>query len=270
MRLGIGSYTFTWAVGLPGSPSPRPLTAIGLLEKAAGLGVRVAQFCDNLSLSSLPPAGLEECLAFARDRGIAIQVGTRGLEPDDLLAHLDVAVRAGSPFVRVVVDGPGRKPTPAEAVAALRSVLPRFERAGVKIAIENHDRFPARTLARMVEDLGSDIAGICLDTVNSLGALEGPEVVVAALAPYALNLHLKDFTIERVPSQMGFVVSGCPVGKGRLDVAWLIGALRSAGRDADAIIELWTPPAASPEETLRREEEWAAESVRYLRTIIRE
>jgi 3-oxoisoapionate decarboxylase len=270
VRLGVGSFTFTWAVGFPGAPSPRPLTALGLLEKAARLGVRVVQFCDNLSLTRLAPAELERFLEFARAGGISIQVGARGLDPGELLAHLEVAVRAGSPFVRLVIDAGDHRPSPAEAVAALRRILPRFERAGVKIAIENHDRFPAATLAGMVEDLGPDRAGICLDTVNSLGALQGPQAVLAALARYTVNLHLKDFTIERVASQMGFVVSGCPVGRGRLDVPGLLGALRAAGRDVDAIIELWTPPAGTPDDTLRREEEWAAESVRYLREFIGE
>jgi sugar phosphate isomerase/epimerase len=270
MRLGIGSYTYTWAAGVPGSPPARPLTALGLLEKAARLGVRVVQFCDNLSLARLPGDELDGCLAFARAKGIAVQVGTRGLDPDDIIAHLGIALRAGSSFVRLVVDGGWRRPTPAEAVSALRQVLPTFEKSRARIAIENHDRFPVRTLAAMVEELGPDRAGICLDTVNSLGALEGPRAVVETLAPYTLNLHLKDFVIERVPSKMGFVVEGRPVGSGRLDVPWLLGALRAAGRDVDAIIELWTPPAGSIEETLGREEEWAAESVRYLREIIRE
>jgi len=270
MKLGIGSYTYTWSVGVPGREPPRPLTARMVLERATGLGVGVVQFCDNLSLARLDPSEREDALAFARERGIAIEVGTRGLERGDLLSHLALAVAARSPFVRVVIDSPGFRPGPAEAVAAIRAVLPRFEAAGVKVAIENHDRFPARVLAAMVEDLGTEKVGICLDTVNSLGCLEGPETVAGTLARYAVNLHLKDFTIARVPSGMGFVVEGCPAGKGRLDIPWLLAALKEAGRDPNAIIELWTPPAATIDETLLREEEWARESVRFLRGLIRE
>ena len=32
MRLGIGSYTFTWAAGVPGHPPARPLTPRQLLQ----------------------------------------------------------------------------------------------------------------------------------------------------------------------------------------------------------------------------------------------
>ena len=45
--------------------------------------------------------------------------------------------------------------------------MPEFRAAGIQLAVENHDRFPASVLARLVERLGPDQAGICLDTVNS-------------------------------------------------------------------------------------------------------
>ena len=40
MRLGIGSYTYTWAVGVPGHLPLRPLSAIDLLANASRLGLR--------------------------------------------------------------------------------------------------------------------------------------------------------------------------------------------------------------------------------------
>jgi sugar phosphate isomerase/epimerase len=139
----------------------------------------------------------------------------------------------------------------------------------VRLAIENHDRYQAAVLVQVVESLGTDWVGVCLDTVNSFGALEGPEVVVAALAPYTLNLHLKDFTVRRVDSQMGFRVEGCPVGQGRLDVPWLLECLSARAENMTAIIELWTPPAQRMEDTVERERVWAEESVHYLRQFIK-
>jgi hypothetical protein len=38
MRLGISSYTYTWAIGVPGFSSERPLDAVGLLRNAVALG----------------------------------------------------------------------------------------------------------------------------------------------------------------------------------------------------------------------------------------
>jgi sugar phosphate isomerase/epimerase len=109
---------------------------------------------------------------------------------------------------------------------------------------------------------------ICLDTVNSFGALEGPETVVAALAPWVVNLHVKDFVIRRVDYQLGFVIEGCPAGQGRLDVAWLLDELRAAGRAPNAILELWTSPEPTLKGTIEKEDRWASASVNYLRTLI--
>lgn len=268
MKLGIGTYTFTWALGVPAHQPLRSLAALGVLGQAKSLGVRVAQFCDNLPLVGLEPAELEAFSALARENGIAVELGTRGVAADNLLAHLRLAQQLGAPFVRLVVDTKHHEPSPAETIAALQPVVARFADAGVKLALENHDRFSSATLAEIVEALGTGQVGICLDTVNSFGALEGPEVVVKTLAPYTLNLHVKDFTIQRVNSQMGFAVNGCAAGQGRLNVPWLLEQLRAAGREVNAILELWTPFGPTLEETLERERVWAEQSVSYLRTLI--
>jgi len=269
MRLGIGSYTYTWAAGVPWQRPAQPLTPLGLLERAAALGVKVVQFCDNLPLTGLSGMDLDQLETFARQHGLEIELGTRGIaDENNLMAHLELARRFNGSFLRIVVDAKGHEPDLDEVVSRLRRLLPRFAEAGVKLALENHDRFACRTLARIVQQLGPEHAGICLDTVNSFGALEGPEVVVETLAPYTLNLHVKDFTISRVSSQMGFVVEGCAAGRGRLNVPWLLKRLRAAGRDPNAILELWTPFGPSLEATVAREAGWAEESVSYLRQFI--
>lgn len=269
MKLGIGSYTYTWAVGVPVYPPPQPLDAFALLRRARDLGVRVAQYCDNLPLTELTPNQLDRLSHQAREFQIDLEIGTRGIaDRANLLACLDLARRFGSSFLRLVIDSRGHEPSPEQTAAILQPLLPKFAEARVKLALENHDRFSSRVLAGLVEKLGPEQVGVCLDTVNSFGALEGPEVVVNTLAPYTLNLHVKDFVIERVGSQMGFTVSGCPVGQGRLNVPWLLEKLRAAGRDVNAIIELWTPFAASLPETLEQEARWAEQSVRYLRQFV--
>ena len=83
--------------------------------------------------------------------------------------------------MRVVIDTQDHHPAPAEVVATLRTVMPAFERAGVCLAVENHDRFPAATLAAILDQVGSQCVGICLDTANSIGCLENLETVLGAL-----------------------------------------------------------------------------------------
>lgn len=270
MRLGIGSYTYTWAVGVPGHLPAQPMGARDLLERARRLGVGVVQIADNLPLHRLPTAELEELDRRAGELGISVEVGTRGIDPKHLACYIELAARLRSPILRVVVDTGDHHPDEEEIVKIVGGVVPELRNAGICLAIENHDRFPVRVLRQIVEKIGSDCAGVCLDTVNSFGALEGPETVIETLGPWTVNLHVKDFSIERVSHAMGFVVEGKPAGSGRLNVPRLLERLRAFGRDPNAILELWTPPGETLEATIAREAEWAEDSVRYLRSLIPE
>ncbi|MGQ9631427.1 MAG: sugar phosphate isomerase/epimerase family protein [bacterium] len=265
MQLGIGTYTFPWAIGVPGYPTPeRPLNAMGLLRKAQALGVSLIQICDNLPLHEMKGGELDELRTTARDMGIRIEVGTRGVKPDHLLGYLDIAKSLRANILRTVIDSPDCKPDMEQAAVWIEQVLPKFVEAGVHIAIENHDRHRSRDLAKLIRRINSQYVGICLDTVNSFGALEGPEQVVRELAPYVLNLHIKDFNIVRVDHRMGFTIFGCPAGDGRLDIEWLLDTLKKEGRNPNAILELWTPFSETVEETILKENEWANKSIRFL------
>ncbi len=268
MRLGIGSYAFAWSVGVTGHAPPRPMAAIDLLDKAAELGVGVVQFCDNLPVHLLPDPEIAQLADRAAEREVQIELGTRGILPEHLRRYVRLAMRLRSSILRIVVDSGNHRPSPDEIVATLRPLLPELSDAGICLAIENHDRFTARQFLEIVERLSSPAAGICLDTVNSLGALEGPEVVVSTLAPWAVSLHLKDFQIRRAEHQMGFLVEGRPAGSGQLDVPRLLDTLRAAGRDPNAILEQWPSPEATIDQTIAKELAWARQSVTYLRACI--
>lgn len=268
VRLGIGSYAFAWAAGVAGHIPQRPLTALHLLEKAVQLDVGVVQICDNMPLDAMPEREFDAFCRAAERMKIAIEVGTRGIAAEHLRRCIGLAARAGSPILRVVIDTASHRPPLGEVVELLRPMRGDLERAGVCLAIENHDRFTARQFREIVERLDSPQFGICLDTVNSFGALEGPETVVSTLAPYVVNLHVKDFVIHRVDHQMGFVIEGCPAGQGRLDTPWLLEQLGGTGRSFSAILEQWPRLEGSLEETIDKEDRWASESVRYLRGLI--
>jgi len=270
MKLGIGSYTYPWAVGVPGYPCPQPMGALDLLEKARELGVRIVQICDNLPLHALSSAELAALAARAGACGLELEVGTRGCLPAHLRRYLDIARQVRSRLLRVVLDSAVDRPSLDAAVGRLSAVMPECKKSGIVLAVENHDRFSAHEFAKMVADVRSPSIGICLDTANSFGALEGPEIVVETLAPWVANLHIKDFTICRATHNLGFVIEGRPAGQGRLDVPWLLGRLREAGRDVNAILEQWTPPEPDVAATIAKEEDWARQSIAYLRTLIPE
>ena len=263
----MSSYTYTWAIGVPGYPPLKPLDHRGLLARAASLGVDTVQFADNLPLHRLDPRNRAAVAGHAADLGVRIEVGTRGIGKANLCDYVEIAREFGSPFVRTVIERPGHMLTPSQAVAALRPVRSCFVSAGMRLAIENHDRYTAQELADVVQELGTDWVGVCLDTVNSFGALEGPEAVVRVLAPLTINVHVKDFVIERPPHMMGFVLEGRAAGAGSLDIPWLFAQL-PVGDELSAIIELWTPPERSVVATIAKEANWAEKSVRYLADLL--
>jgi 3-oxoisoapionate decarboxylase len=265
MILGIGSYTYGWGVGVPGHASARTMDEMGLLDRARLHGVRLVQVCDNLPLLRLSPERLGRFADRASEEGVRVEVGSRGLTPRHGLEMIALARRVKADLIRFVVDGPDFHPTPGEVVRILREVEPRL--GELRLGLENHDRLKAAVLRSIVEEAGSERIGICLDTANSLGAGEGIDGVVAELGPFTFNLHIKDFQVSRVSHQMGFTVEGRPAGAGMLEIPGLLAGLRRHGRCGSAVLELWTPPGTSPDETVAREEEWAAGSLAYLKPL---
>ncbi|MDG0813309.1 sugar phosphate isomerase/epimerase family protein [Cohnella rhizosphaerae] len=262
MGWGIGSYSLAWAIGVPGyEPPKRPLTARELLAAAKDAGAGVVQYADNLPLHELPEAELDELVRRARALGIALEVGLRGTAPASLTLYADLALRIGSPLVRTLITEPDIR----SAYRDLEATLPIYESKGIVLAIENHGLHTTDQLAALFAHFDSPSLGCCLDTVNSFGALESPDAVIRALAPYTASLHVKDFDIQRVDHQMGFTVLGTPTGQGRLNWSLLREELQKSRRRPNWIIELWTPFAGSVERTIELEREWFEASVTFVR-----
>lgn len=97
MRLGISTWSLPWSVGVPGYPQPeRPLDAIDLVTRASDLGVEVLQIADNLPLHTLTEPELAHLAQAARRHGIALEVGTRGLDHEHLVRYIDIAAQVGA------------------------------------------------------------------------------------------------------------------------------------------------------------------------------
>ena len=105
MRLGLSSYTYTWAVGVPGSLPENPMLICGLLEKTISAGVKVVQVADNLPLEKLTEEDLELLVDYSSEKGISLEMGGRGLTADHTMKCLKTAEIIGSPILRMVIDG---------------------------------------------------------------------------------------------------------------------------------------------------------------------
>jgi len=268
MQLGISSYTYTWSIGVPGSLPTRQMSAKDLVDRAVAFGLKLVQIADNLPIENFTDVELDNLYAYAFKKGVSIEMGGRGLTTEHTLKCLKAAEILHSPILRMVIDGAGFEPDIPDVIQIISDLLPEFESRKIRLAIENHDRLKAREFEQIIQAINSEWVGICLDSVNSMGAGEGFEPVAEILIPYTINLHLKDFSIRRVSHKMGLIIEGTPAGSGMLNISDLIFKLNQLGRCHSAILELWTPPETDLKDTISKEEEWADRSIKYLKTIL--
>jgi len=268
MRTGISTYTYTWAIGVPGSEPENPMNVYSLIIKAAGFKVDCVQLADNLPLNWSDKEEMSRIRLFAQKHHIHLEIGGRGLTEENLQNHIEMAAYFGSPIVRMVIDGNNYFPDMDTILAVIRNMRRKLESEAITLVLENHDRLHVSAFRDIVEKSVSAHVGICLDCVNSMGIGEDIDTVLKCLAPYTVNLHIKDFCVRRVSHKMGFVIEGTPAGQGLLNLPHIIETLLPYGRCQSGILELWTPPAENLAETIQREETWAHESVNYIKHIL--
>jgi sugar phosphate isomerase/epimerase len=251
---------------MSGYPLPdHPITSLDLIDRARAHGFDLVQIADNLPVHELSSGELVTLRDHAMKSGTSIEIGTVGFEREHLQRYLHLARFLGARLVRTLIRTSDGKPDLLLAEKCIRSVADEYRSAGVELAIENYEQLTCAELASLVERIDNPFVGICLDTVNSFGALETPRQVVEILGPFVQNLHIKDFTIRRLPSKMGFEIIGCPAGEGNLEIEWIISELRRHGRHPSVILEQWTPWAGCIGSTIAMEEAWADRSITYLR-----
>jgi len=267
MFLGISSFTYGWAVGVPGHVPLDPLTAFDLIHKTIALNLKCVQIGDNLPLHKLDRHQRDDLKSIIFKNDLRLEVGARKLTTENLDRYISIAANFGSPLLRFVVDGVKYKPEANDIVTVIRNAMPDLKKAGITLGIENHDRFKASELATIMDSINDEQVGICLDCVNSLGAGEGLDHVTSVLLPYTVNLHIKDYTIRRLSHNMGFVVNGMPTGTGMIDVPALLDQLKVYDRCKSAILEQWVTPELTIAETILKEERWAMESLGYLQQL---
>jgi 3-oxoisoapionate decarboxylase len=267
--LAIGSYTFPWAVGVAGFLPVNPITPEELIVMAANKGLDCVQFGDNMPLHIFPASRLKALKQVADTSNIRLEVGARRLSRENVVNYIAIASELNASFLRMIIDDGDFEPDVAEVMDIIGEILPVLREHHVQLAIENHDRFKAGDLKKIILGTDSDYIGICLDTVNSIGAGESLKETVTMLAPFTFNVHLKDVTIKRLSHKMGFIIEGVEAGKGNIDLAWVIQQVAATGKCRSALVELWLSPEATIEETIIKERQVAEQSIHYIKSLLR-
>lgn len=267
MQIGIGTYALAWSIGVPDSEPLNQMNIFEFLEFVHQKGISLVQIADNMPLHKYSEGDLEQIHSKSQEMGIKVEVGTRGLTPDSIKKYLDIASYLKSDILRVVIDTQDFSPEINEINRIIDILLPELNQRSIKLAIENHDRFKSQQFRDIIHHADSDLVGICLDSVNSIGADEGFDSVFETLAPYTINLHLKDYMIRRKSHMMGFDIYGTPAGQGMMPIKKILKTLKMYGKTESIILELWPPPEDTIQGTIEKEKQWVDESIAYLNSL---
>lgn len=263
MTIGLSTYAFFWRHS---DRVDHPLTLHDMLEQTHDSGCSVLQVCDYRGLETLSARELAAVGQTAKEVGVQLELGTRGITPDHLRRYLDFAETLDVTLIRSMLNTADHQPTEPEAVSLLAQMAPEYVERGVTLALETYEQVPSTQLVRIVESVGSDNVGICLDPANCVAGLELPSDVVTRSAPYVKNWHVKDFAFTRAPGWVGFTLTGCPLGEGLLDYDSVVDIVQPAANDINQIVEHWLPWQDDAKTTCALETQWTQHNINYLRS----
>ena len=204
----LSSIKLTWAmISLPPATLADEAAIKAIRGHADSLGIRL-----QLAFGSVCPSA----------RGFNAQLGT-------LEEQVGRALRAsqifGATCMRCVLGGDPERPQIEmhidNMIKAVRAIRSRIADSGVKLAVENHGGdLQAREMKMMVEAVGTDVMGVCLDSGNPVWMLEDPHMTLETLIPYAETSHVRDSAVWKVPD--GIAVRWVNMGDGNVDIdGWI-------------------------------------------------
>lgn len=245
MRVGLDTFTIR-------ELNLDPFATLDYVREASLEG---AQFGDLRSLSpGLDPGRLREVRAYADALGLYTHVSVPTCNPllcgrpldeqrSELARQVEAAAAHGWHELHSALGGgPERYEHPmpwtehlALSADLIRSLGPALRAHGSRIDLETHGDVTTFELVRLVEDVGPDIAGICLDTANVLCHAEDPVMAAERAAPYTHLTHTKDAIVYLNPT--GYTRQGRPPGEGCLDWDRILPALAACSPDLPLSIE---------------------------------
>jgi sugar phosphate isomerase/epimerase len=207
------------------------------LDFCAKWGIQTVHYSEVRLIGGLEPGHLKRLRDYAGELGIDLEIGMLSMCPSSKVFDasqgsaeiqiermLEAARLVGSPFVRCVVGVIDDRRRPggieqriADAVTVVKNVRSRILDAGLKLAIENHaGDMQARELKALIEEVGTDVAGVCIDAGNAIWAIEDPHLTLETLAPYVLTSHTRDSAVWRTPE--GAAVAWTRMGEGNVRI----------------------------------------------------
>lgn len=127
----------------------------------------------------------------------------------------------------------------ADQLAATRKFLRRLRPVlldtGVHLNLETHEEITTFEILRLIDDVGDDVLGVCLDPANLAVRAEVPNEGAARVAPYVRMTHLRDAALWRTAEGISRFIAPC--GAGVIDWPDLLGAILGANPALNLTIE---------------------------------
>jgi sugar phosphate isomerase/epimerase len=259
MKIGATTFVFRYLLRDPGKAPPLER----VVEQASEMGLQRLQICENARPLDVAPGAWGALLDKAKQLALEIQMGAKTLTTGVLESYLARASAIPSRTLRVVLEDEGSLPTRARVDDFLQAGVRLAEKYGMRLAIENHFDIPVRELVQAVRPYPAYLVGFCVDVANSLRRFEPAEFVFECLGPRAFCYHLKDFTV--LGSDVGFTVGGVPLGRGALDLDWVLGEVVRSAAEPEVYLENWVPSTGVWERDVQADREWLLESIANLR-----
>ncbi len=243
MRIGLAVYGTTFGMGIDPASERPTITPMQLLDIASDIGLEGAELPAFL----MHGVDATSVANYAKKRGLYITLETEGYDPNKLATAIDLGVRLGASTVRTIVRGAklgGDRRLLAgrwqsflhEILVGLREATIFAERAGVNLAVENHQDLASEELLWLCEYIGSPWLGITLDPGSTLATAEEPVDFARRVAPFVKNVHLKDYQIYMCDE--GYRLVRCPLGQGVVDFPTLFEILSETCPQVNMSIEL--------------------------------
>lgn len=288
-KLGLHTYTLhlsglgqNW--GIHAAPRAKTMDLAELMNRAVDWGVDGLHItgCD---LESKGDKRLKEVRAAAEQHGLYIEYNFSLNEEfdsrltDTVSEGIQIAHKLGADYGKVSLDI--RRPRPlygscfhpmvmrqlCDVYDEIMASIPLLEKTGLKLGLENHTETFADEVIWLIERINHPQVGACVDTVNSMGVLEGPEVAIAKLAPYAFMNHFCDHKLER--DQFGVRFHGVALGDGDMDCLKIYNIIKDLSPTDRITFEIeWDIGNDSIEVAREKELDACIRSIKYARDVL--
>lgn len=265
MKIGTTSFGFRYAFLDPANPP----TFVEMICHAREAGVERLQICENTRPLEVSKAEWREAVRCAADLEVEIQIGCKTLKPAVVERFIALAQELSCNQLRIVTEEPDENchGNRENVTPLLEAIVPKLQRAGMRLAIENHFDISSTLLVELASPYPAELVGFCVDTANSLRSFEPTHEVLRLLRNRAFCYHLKDYRV--VGSMISFSVVGAPLGEGDLDLDGCLRMIFEQQSVPPLFVETWTPTENNRERDVALDREWLGRSVRNLRERLR-